>query len=162
MTTLDTTPVGRAPLWLVYGATPTPEPAHAGHSDVYVFFGETDSLDKASYSTPDARHQVYLTRMVNEGVVPADVADKAGLVWNRARNLVPGLPVPIAVAYDGGPIHYTWDNGRHQATAEFHPGEMASDWFIRDRHAKTYDGGEFSSDLILPPALVACLRSVAA
>jgi len=106
------------------------------------------------------RHHEYLVRMSLEGVVPADVSAKARRVWELARNLVPGLPVPIAVAYDGGPIHYTWDNGRHQATAEFHPGEMASDWFIRDRLSKTFDGTEFSSGLILPQALLDCLRNI--
>ena len=106
------------------------------------------------------RHHEYLVRMSLEGVVPADVSAKARKVWELARKAVPGLPVPIAVAYEGGPIHYTWDNGRHQATAEFHPGDMASDWFIRDRLGKTFDGTEFSSDLILPQALLDCLRNI--
>jgi len=106
------------------------------------------------------RHHEYLVRMSLEGVVPADVSAKARKVWELARKAVPGLPVPIAVAYEGGPIHYTWDNGRHQATAEFHPGDMASDWFIRDRLSKTFDGTEFSSDLILPQALLDCLRNI--
>ena len=151
----------RVSTWLVFGDSDTPEAGSVVPHDAYVFgFGEPDSLDEASYSDSDARHQAYLTRMVSDGVVPADVSEKARLVWNRARNLVPGLPVPIAVAYDGGPIHYTWDNGRHQATAEFHPGEMASDWFIRDRLSKTFDGTEFSSGLILPQALLDCLRNI--
>ena len=127
--------------WSVFGDDTTP--------------GDIVSTDAVAVE----RHHEYLARMSIEGVVPADVSAKARTVWELARKAVPGLPVPIAVAYDGGPIHYTWDNGRHQVTAEFHPGEMASDWFVRDRTAKTFDGGELSADLILPQVLIDCLRN---
>ena len=65
-----------------------------------------------------ARHHAYLARMVTEGVVPAEVSAKARRVWELARRGVPNLQVPAAAAYDGGPMHYTWDNGRVQVTAE--------------------------------------------
>ena len=81
-------------------------------------------------------------------------------MWELARAAVPGLPVPAAVAYDGGPIHYTWDNSRHQVTAEFHPADSRSDWFTTDRRTNAFDGEDFHADFTFPEPLLDGLRRI--
>ena len=106
-----------------------------------------------------ARHIAYLARMVTEGVVPAEVSAKARKAWELARAAVPGLPVPMAVAYDGGPIHYTWDNGRHVIALEALSGGQPCEWYVSDRETKDSDGGEFDLAGGLPEQVTSHCRS---
>lgn len=105
-------------------------------------------------------HLGYLNRMVVKRVVPAEVSLNARLIWELARKAVPGLSVPAAVAYEGGPIHYTWDNGRHQVTVESHS-DAPCDWYVSDRTSGQFDGGEFDPAAGLPELLIAGLKRVA-
>ena len=106
-----------------------------------------------------ARHCAYLARMVTEGVVPHDVSAKARRVWEDARKAVPNLSVPAAVAYDGGPMHYTWDTGRFQATVEI-PANGSCEWYVSDRQTGVFDGGEFDPAEGLPAPLVVGLKRI--
>jgi len=106
-----------------------------------------------------ARHHAYLARMVTEGVVPAEVSAKARRVWELARRGVPNLQVPAAAAYDGGPMHYTWDNGRVQVTAEM-PADGPCEWYVSDRQTGEYDGGEFEPADGLPDVMMAGLKRI--
>lgn len=117
--------------------------------------GITDSPSDPSDAETVARHHAYLARMVTEGVVPADVSAKARTVWELARKAVPGLPVPLAVAHDGGPIHYTWDNDRQVIALECLSGKQPCEWYVSDRATRFSDGGEFDLACGLPEQVVA-------
>lgn len=108
-----------------------------------------------------AKHHAYLARMVTEGVVAAEASAKARKVWESARKAVPSLSVPAAVAHEGGPIHYTWDNGRYQVTVESYS-DAPCDWYVSDRTSGQFDGGEFDPAAGLPEPLVAALKRVTA
>ena len=106
-----------------------------------------------------ANHHAYLARMVTEGVVPAEISAKARRIWESARMAVPNLPVPAAVAYSGGPLHYTWDNGHFQVTAEI-PADGLCEWYVSDRHSGAFDGGDFEPADGLPVMIIAGLRRI--
>jgi len=105
-----------------------------------------------------ARHIAYLARMVTEGVVPAEVSAKARKAWELARAAVPGLPVPMAVAYEGGPIHYTWDNDRHVIALEALSAGQPCEWYVSDRRSGEFDGGDFDLADGLPAPVTALMQ----
>lgn len=108
-----------------------------------------------------ANHCAYLGRMATEGVVPSELSARARSVWELARKTVPKLPVPAAVAYDGGPIHYTWDDGRHQVTAEVLADGLC-EWYVSDRQTGVFDGGDFDPADGLPETMISGLRQISA
>jgi hypothetical protein len=126
------------------------------------YFGDASPFDEAVASPADAvaveRHHEYLVRMSLDKVVPAEVSAKARAVWELARKAVPGLPVPIAVAYDGGPIHYTWDNGRQVIALEALSGNQPCEWYVSDRQSGQFDGGDFDLSSGLPEPVLATLN----
>ena len=106
-----------------------------------------------------ANHYAYLGKMFTTGVVSSEVAAKARKVMELARKSIRGLPVPASVAYDGGPIHYTWDNDRHQVTTEI-SADGTCEWYVSDRETGQFEGGEFELVNGLPLALVAGLKNI--
>lgn len=101
----------------------------------------------------------FLGRMTDGGVVPAGVAAAARAVWEGVRRAVPGTPVPAASAFRGGPVHYTWDRGRHHLEMEF-LSEGTREWFYRDRESESLAGDEDCSSTELPADLVVYLRTM--
>ena len=106
-----------------------------------------------------AKHHAYLARMVIEEVVPAEVSAKARHIWELARTAVPNLSVPAAVAYFGGPLHYTWDDGRCQVTAEI-PADGLCEWYVSDRQSGEFDGGDFEPADGLPVKVITGLQRI--
>lgn len=117
-------------------------------------FGEAVTSDAVAVE----RHHEYLARMSIEGVVPHEVSAKARKAWELARAAVPGLPVPLAIAHEGGPIHYTWDNDRHVIALECLSGNQPCEWYVSDRQTGDFDGGDFDLAGGLPEPVVAMLN----
>jgi hypothetical protein len=112
-----------------------------------------DPREETPGDIDDREHLDFLTRMVTENVVPANVAQDARSVWGLARASANGqLPIPAASAREGVPVHYTWDCGDLHLEAEI-PGGGPVEWFFRDWKTGELWSAELAASDPPPPPL---------
>ncbi len=101
-------------------------------------------------------HCDYLDRMAAEGVVPRSLAETARTVWDQVSIVTDyRMPVPAAMAGEGGPIWYTWDKGEHHLEAEMPDGGPV-EWFYQNRKTDEVWAADITVTDTFPPPL--CTR----
>ena len=106
-------------------------------------------------------HLTYLRRLADQGVVSADLANKARIVWYLVWFSTPKhLPVPAASALQGGPIEYHWSAGPHQLLLEI-PSDGLCHWTYTNKTTGELWGVETPADEKLPNRLERILSQIA-